>query len=368
MLHERITVARFDLLPDIPNELKNNSEIEVALHPHFYETGSLDIGKDAMQSLQMEGILSIVKLMIEGEAPGQYKSPKNYIDQYFNSSNHLRDYFARVINSLDKIDNFQGDKEKLAYKVMVNRFGRPLFISDYARQSVSTYFLAPFEAEDLTKFEKRELKLAKSTIQIIKDSLDLGARKEIDKIREFGLKTIFPETPIASQILQESKDPKDMVKVALYLRNEYRSFRKYMIELESELLSESTSIKKKKTILKEINNLASELWPVEERNFRHEALELPAILSAAPEAILSASITDIGQLAKSILSQPIDLTLRLLRRHKVRVLLKSKKEFLKSSKWAETLAAIFRLKKEEIIRGFDDVDQWPLNLGDHVIF
>jgi len=52
-----------------------------------------------------------------------------------------------------------------------------------------------------------------------------------------------------------SNRPEDFLMIALQLRDEYRDFRKEMIELETELLSEDVSLKRKMKLQRHVFQL-----------------------------------------------------------------------------------------------------------------
>jgi hypothetical protein len=273
-------------------------------------------------------------------------SPQDHVLKHLPLSDRLH---RRLDETRDFSKHYEKDKdvvEALALACLSSEVGMPIHLSEFAWRAQLPYSLTPQQILAVSDIERVELGLQKSVITHLAGSLNEGARRELDRIAELGVRTVFPETPIAGQIVMDSNRPEDFLLIALQLRDEYKTFRKEMIELESELLSEDATLKRKLKLHRQIDLLAAELWPNNQFGIRKEAVELSNILSISPLDTLS--VVSVAKLTKLILDKPSELLLRLIRRRKVRVLLKTRKKFLQSKGWPTKLAEVFQLPKSVV--------------------
>ena len=199
-----------------------------------------------------------------------------------------------------------------------------------------------------------------SVVTEIKTHLDRGARRELEELSRLGVRTVFPQTPIASVILENSSKPDDINVVALQLRDEYKQIREYMVQIQEELGKEDASLERKRRISRDLRGLCSELWPEEKEGWRAAVEPATGFLNLAIETASAPTPNTVAKAVDFIIKQPYELITRALRRRKVRVLLNAKRSFLKSSNWSQKLAQIFIISEDDVKTAqLKDSQRWP---------
>jgi len=89
---------------------------------------------------------------------------------------------------------------------------------------------------------------------------------------------------------------------------------------------------------REVETMASALWPEQKPVFRKEALDLACVIPLLPVATSSAGAT---KLAITALDKPVDVLLSWFRKRRVRLLLRSKRRWLASADLQRKLTSIF---------------------------
>ena len=337
VLNERLIIGHYDVLSDLDSTLKDSKAFS-ALFTRYYLRGSLNLEEEMFKVLIGKEILFDVQLT--GSSPqAQVLKHLPLSDQLHNMLDEHRDFSEQYEKDKDVV-------EALALASLASEVGMPLHLSEFAWRAQLPYLLTTQQLSAVSSVESVELRLRKSVVTQITKSLNEGARRELERIAELGDRTVFPETPISCQIVMNSSRPEDFLLIALQLRDEYRDFRKQMIDLETELLSEEASLKRKLKLQRHVDLLAAELWPTNQKGMRKEATELSNILNILPVNTLD--IKSIAKLTQYILDKPAELLIRLIRRRKVRVLLKTRKKFLESKGWPSKLAEVFELPKRVV--------------------
>jgi antitoxin component of RelBE/YafQ-DinJ toxin-antitoxin module len=341
VLNERIIVGDYPVFKDLdPDVLKSPAAGKIS---NVYGLkGDLNIGQKALDRLTEQGVLYDVELYSDDV------SPRDYLTRHLSLSDELQDSLHDTSVFLRKYEPDRSIADELAMAEMNWNFGVPMFLSELAREAQLPFRLTRHEMRRVAWAEKLEIRLQRGVVARLADSLNEGARKELDQLAELGGHTVFPQTPISWQIVAESNGPEDLVQVALQLRDEYRKFRRRMVELEAELADEQTSLKRKIKLKKQVDAMAGELWPTQPTGIRKEATELSGLLNALPAAVDAATLGGVTGLTQYVLSRPTDLILKLLRRRKVRVLLNSKRTFLRGANWTGKLANIFNIPQEDV--------------------
>ena len=266
------------------------------------------------------------------------------------------------IEGVSDIDYFlknpDSQKSNESFWRLLQLYADPLYISEFAFKLNIPYYLSNHEVKNIELFEELERLTYKNVKQYLYQKLNDNSRKELHKLEQFGEKTIYPETPIAWLIIRDSIYPEDLLKVALQYRIKFKKFREAMISMDNELTSQTTSLEKKLKILKEIEFIAQSFWGKEDGVKMKIASELPNLIGSAAETVSCFSISSSMSLLNSIISMPIDLLLNSLRKKKIRVILKAKKDFLKSRNWVQKLSSLFSIN-ETIIK--ECIDKSKLN-------
>ena len=274
------------------------------------------------------------------------------IHSYFKQ--HLRyvKHLYEKLSGIDDLEMFFRESEShihnKSFVELLEDYANPLCLSEFARSASLPFALSSSEDKKISVFEKIESRTCRGIVEVLRQRLNEGARNELFRLAELGEQTVFPRTPIAWQIVRESHKPLDLLRVALELREEYKTFRKAMIELETELLNQSTTLERKIKIRRDVLRLADELWAHEEGQTQKVTKEVSDLLGTAAKAATGFSVVSTASLTKSILSFPTDQILQAMRRRKVRVMLKAKKDFLKGKKWTQKLSTIFGLSEDTI--------------------
>lgn len=343
VVNERLVVFDYDPLSKIdPGILKIAKD-----HGYFEDDwellGMLDVQKVVRSRVAEEKILFSGKSIVSKES-----TPEYHAERYLSLSSEAQRSYQNMKKYLRKLFNDDDVIKKIALADITRKYGRASFISEYARSKQIPYILTPEETSYISQIEAVEVHVKQGVTKYLLDKMNTGVVREIRRLEEFGVRTIFPETPIASRIVMESNKIEDFHEVALELRKEFKSFRKEMVELETELASESTSLNKKVKLVNQIDELATALCPSEQLGLRKEALPLSGFLNIIPMSLNSISITDAAKMTQFVLSKPLDLILESLKRRKIRVLFSTRRKFMRSKLWTQKLAKIFGMSPDEI--------------------
>lgn len=234
------------------------------------------------------------------------------------------------------------DKFDVAQAHMAYWLGSPLHMAEAATYTNTPYVLGQIEERSLEGYENETFHVRKSISEVLLQSLNSGTRKEISQLTQLG-QTIFPETPIAYQIIQNANSPHDMLEVALQLREEFNSFRRHINEIEQDMTNENNSLKTRIKRMKEIEALAASLWPNSKTSFRTAAKEISESLLSLPELAEHPLPTSTAKLIAAVASLPFERLIQVYQKRKIRILLKAKNNFLNSPDLTKKLASILNI-------------------------
>lgn len=224
--------------------------------------------------------------------------------------------------------------------------GAPLHVAEAAGVAKVPYVLGHHEERHLKGFESENLKTRRAVAELMLDRLNRGARKELAQIAQLGVLTTFPETPIASLILQRATSPTGLIDAAIELRAEFAPYRKHMNQIEHDLANESQSLKVRLKRAKEIELLASSLWADSKTDLRASAIGVSEALFALPEVVSDPTASTLKGLASKIAALPVDAVLDLYRKRKIRLLLKAKRSFMRSGDQIVNVARVLNVQPE----------------------
>jgi len=239
------------------------------------------------------------------------------------------------------------DPERAALTDIATILGVPYTLSEYCAYLDIPLYISDRETTALQTAEVADSRLRRGVIDFVCGRFADAARAEVRKLTLLGSRTIFPETPIASQILTHASSPGDISRVALQLRREFASFRTAMLEIENDLRSESVSLKTKRKRYQTLVALANEVWPETERAYFKEAWEVSDFLTGVA-AVAGSPAVSVGELLKILKSVPKDTFKQWFARRKVRILMRSRKQFLASRDHVEHVARVFNLPKRHV--------------------
>jgi len=202
--------------------------------------------------------------------------------------------------------------------------------------------------------DRIEAVIRKGVIATLRERLDAGARRELERLEAIAGPTVFPRTPIATSIIHDSAGPEDLLRIALELREEFTGFRQAMRELETELFSEETDLRHRIRILNDIEGISRELWPTPRDGFRASFVEATGLITKVADLTPGSTVTQLNLIAQ-ILSKPVEAVLRGIKRRKIRVLLQAKRDFLKSKRHTDKIKEIFRLTDRQVSTAIESV-------------
>jgi len=159
---------------------------------------------------------------------------------------------------------------------------------------------------------------------------------------------VFPETPIAAQLLSQASSPEDLLQVALQMRDEYSSLRRSMCDLESQLCGDDITLEKKTKICRQLHAMAQELRKDPEGALRRETVDLTGLVAAIPAAGEPLSLATTSNAVGKLMSLPVDVLLRAIRRRRIRIMFKTKKSFLRLRSSCSMLASLFGFSASEV--------------------
>jgi len=348
VLFERVIVGTF---PSFALELtKNRIDEQNATNilNEFTElyrvVPALSLEEDLRKRTKERGI--IVDVVLENK---QIPSPNELVERYINIDKYLEDEFKEnraIIKRLYEVDDELA--AGVAAASLAVHYGGPTYISEFCRLAGITYWLSQREAKMLANQQILEYSTRTQVIGALKESLDIGARKELENIEKFGVNTVFPKSPIASSIIKESNRPEDLNIIALQMREKFSNLRRYMNEMQKEILNEDTSLEKKIKLYKEIETMRSELWKKEDKGWDTILNQTTSLIHTVVGASTMPTVNSLPAILSYLLGQPYALIRGAIRKRKLRVLLDSKKDFLRSKNCIGKIASIFGITGEDV--------------------
>lgn len=307
--------------------------------------GHLDIENNLYKTLLNK------KILYNAEVISPDNSPEKIVRDFLPKSPKLKSIFQKNLDN-NKLDFDFETKKDDEIIILAESFGKAMYFSEFARTAQIPYYLSDEELDSLKWLDETENHIKHGLINFFKERLDKGSEKILRHLNQIGVPHIFPETPIASIILNESKKPDDLLLIALQLRDEFKSFRKEIIFLEEKLYNENIPIKKKQKIMKRVHSLAQEIWPEQKYSFFKETFEQSGLLySAVSDTMTNLSLNNISNLVMEISNKPLEIVLKSIRLKKIRILLKAKKRFLNTTGCSIKLSQIFNLPRKIIDSG-----------------
>jgi len=339
VITERLIVPVPTLTQNTITFLENpKTETEFAL---YHRAGDLKFSEqDIKNKLVGAGVMFFAPLSFGGS------SAEEVVAKLMPSSKALQDSHSEYLNEHKR----KKEGEALAAALTTYFYGVPLHISEASRVAKVPYVLAPHETFALKPFESELRESRKLTTQVLLNHLNTGAREKILELQKLSGDVVFPETPIASLILQNANSPEQLVDVALQLRDVFAPFRRAVNQLEADLLDPNLSLKVRLKRGREIEKLARDLWGESKTDLRATAICVSDVIGEIPEVSLSPSPAKVAEVVKKLVALPIEKLVETYTKRKIRLMLKAKKDFLNSSDATARLARIFGISEGIIQR------------------
>jgi hypothetical protein len=348
VLFERVIVGTFPSFElEIPKNRTDMENVKNILNDYtelYRVVPALSLGEDLRNRTKERGI--IVNVVLENK---QIPAPNELVERYINIDKYLEDKFKEdraLIKRGYEVDD--GLAARLAVASLAVHYGGPTYISEFCRLAGITYWLSEREAKMLANQQILEYSTRTQVIGALKESLDIGARKELENIEKFGVNTVFPKSPIASSIIKESNRPEDLNIVALQMRDKFSNLRRYMNEMQKEILNEDASLEKKIKLYKEIETMRNELWKKEGEGWDTILNQTTSLIHIVVGASTMPTVNSLPAILSYLLGQPYALIRGAIRKRKLRVLLDSKKDFLRSKNCIGKIASIFGITGEDV--------------------
>ena len=305
----------------------------------FHATGDLQLNTEGIvEKLTRAGVLFECAIAVgdptADDVAGRLLPTSKSLQSQFST-------FLQHATEIEVSDPFAHATASMAYWV-----GAPLLVAESAGVAKVPYVLGHHEELNLQGFDRENLKTRSSVAKLMLDRLNGGARKELAQIAQLGVLTTFPETPIASLILQRATSPAGLVDAAIELRAEFAPYRRQMNQIEHDLANENQSLSIRLKRVKEIELLASSLWAGSKTDLRASAIGVSEALFALPGVIADPSTSTLKGLVSKIAAMPVDAILDLYRKRKIRLLLKAKRSFLHGSDQITNVARVLKVTNE----------------------
>lgn len=348
VLFERVIVGEFPTIVERFTVNETNSEkVKMALEDYsllYRLAPALELGEDLKNRTEEKGI--IVDAVLENK---QLQSPSELVQRYMNVDKHLEDKFEERCTEIKrgyKLDDRLA--ARVAETTLAMDYGGPLYISEFCRLAGIAYWLDEEEEKMLANLQILESSTRTQVIGALKESLDIGARKELETIEKLGVNTIFPESPIASSIIMESNRPEDLNIVALQMRDKFSNLRCYMNEIQKEILNEDVSLEKKIKLSKEIETMRNELWKEKHQGWETILNQTTSLIHTVIGASTMPIVYSLPDIVLFLLGQPYASIRGAIRKRKIRVLLESKRDFLRSKNCIGKIASIFGITDADV--------------------
>lgn len=309
----------------------------------FRATGDLDFTTERLGDM-----LNDAGVLINAEVHVGDPTSDDVVARLMPSSAVLQRKFSYFLRGTPASKN--DDRFAIAQAHMAARVGTPLHMAEAACLARVPYILSSHQARDLAEYESELLRARRAVTGVLLEKLNAGARKEIAKLAELGPVRVFPETPIASLIVQNASTPEGLVSAALQLRSEFADFRRQMNQIEADLANDEQSMKVRLRRAQELEFLANSLWKHKTTDLRTSALSVSEALLAVPEVASAPSLSSIKNLVSKLTELPVDGLLDIYRRRKIRLLVKVKRGFMRSQNSTKKIAQIFDVPEEVVFR------------------
>ncbi len=218
--------------------------------------------------------------------------------------------------------------------------GQAMAAFEVARSLNLPFFGPKVEYHPLVLKQEEEAKIVERNITSrFKERLDSGAKEILEQISRYSDQYNFDVSPISALILERAYEPKDMLFVALDLRDEYRSFRRRNQELEEILFDQNASKQKKLAAIDEIDRVLTNLWGKHEGGFARHLKTTGGIIDQALD--YSKDGLTLKNLIQFVSSAPMEYIVEQVRRRNYRVLFDAKDSFLRQASVESKVAQLF---------------------------
>lgn len=331
---ERIIVPHFSPSKDVQKAISDERNEE--LFAVYRLAGDIDFDQDSLISM-----LTAHKILFEAEVESELGKIDEYTRRLLPNSKFLS-HIMKVALAAARREN-SPDPETAALAVVSHFHGEPIYLAHLSERWGTPFMPSEFSNRLNRGYEKEARAISKRISDLMLDKLNQGAREQIERINSvLGTHHLFV-TPIGNHLLDGAKSPLDMVENAIALRSSFREFRIYSQRLQSIISSEKHSIKEKTDAIREIEFTLNNLWPTKQAKgvIRHTAEIVASSASEIPELMVDPISAAPASLLKKALSLPTEKIAMLLKTHRTRALLKTKKSFLKSSSTTQKIARAF---------------------------
>ncbi len=341
VLSERLVISVPALSPKIERIASARSlEMDFA---RFRIRGDLEY-----ETAQLVDTLYDAGVLVEARISGSHATADGVIDSLLPGSPVLRaDLRARVKTAST---HKRYSQQAIGQATLAVHIGLPLHIAYTATDARVPYVLSPAEAWDLRTLEVETTNLRSSVSTLLLERLNRGARKELEQLTALSLPAAFPETPIASRILDESTSVSTMVNTALELRREFADFRRSINEIEATIADPNASVSVRKKALRDVERMAASLWPEERTDFGKVALSVGESLMEVPDFAAAPSPKKAVEIAGKLGKSSFESILSFLRRRRVRLLLKARRTFLNSRNSSQKVSRLLDVPVEIVDR------------------
>ncbi len=329
IVNQRVVVVGYNVFSSEPKDVLESDEVEFGLVRLKIKPYRDDLAESAFSLFRDHGILDCGLVTLSKLAPSDFISRHLPV-----VSGLIEDFRRDLYRSYPKETAL---RERALELWTLNEIGVPLYLTEFARTSALPLKLAAWEVSNLLPVDSVERTLRTTVMAHLKGSLDKAVAAEAGKLRAFATPVEFPATAIAAQLVRESSSIEDLPRVAWEMRQSFEHLRHWAEELEAELVSPESSMKRRMRAYRELEALSGAIG---QSGFQvvKEAVPLTDLLSTMIEPVRGPQ--DIQNLAKQLVGGPIETLRRGVRRHKVRVLIRSKTEALRSGDWLGELARI----------------------------
>jgi hypothetical protein len=365
VLHEKIVIANPPLRSHTEETL-----IESTKKPWsgvLRQKGILDLDEYVFDNLRKANILGYI--YTEGCTEKLLSFPEENVAYYVPRSERLRSHCNWMTNLYAA---HLGDKEAadaIAKADLARLFGRASAIAQMSMDFRLPFLVGPVESYYLSEIESLDSQLTRSAIQHLKKSLDHSMHEFAVRIDQLGFETVFPNTPIAMQILMGSIVPEDMVDTTLSLRDRYAPIRAAMTEIDLALRNDETTVARKQALCRELKKLTEELSPNITSFVQRATVESIDMLSVASKIADVDPVIGISRLIAKLLKQPIGSIGSALRRRRIRAMLRSRTSCLGAKDVHEKLSTMFELSRQSVSSAYARAnDNQPQFDGCRVVF
>lgn len=343
VFHERLLYVSFAFTTPLGREILTDEVLRFT-GARMRLGGRFPISADTDRRLEDAGVI------VRRQIPRPIESPRELLSRYASLSPTLREVLEStppqfLRDTLPPLDDNQ--RQEFTFFRAMSECGEALVVSEFARSTGTPYHCA--DTLELRLIDESEAATRASVLSMLHNHLDEGARAEAVRLTELGAVCEFPQTPVAAQIVQDSKTPDDLVQTCLSLRDEWGPFRREMISVEKRLLAEDMTLERRLKLLDDLEAAAAGIWKrPQEGGLRQHIREISGLVPALTSAAALPTPAGVSGTLAAVLGMPVDSLLQAMRRRKLRVVHRAKKRFLQSAGLVSHLARMFEVPKETV--------------------